>query len=243
METDSPANPPLPTPPRRKPKSGIVTPHRASFQQRIAARLIWLALHGLVLTLRIRFDERSGCFKPEDAAKPVIFGIWHNRLALCTFMYSGFVRRRFPERRLTALVSASRDGGLLTRILELFEMQAVRGSSSRRGAQALVEFRRAAARGLDLAITPDGPRGPCYLVQDGVIIAAKVTGLPIVPVSYHAHWKLRLPSWDHFQVPLPFSRVEIRSSTPIPVPADCDEAEITRLREQLRQALLALAPD
>jgi lysophospholipid acyltransferase (LPLAT)-like uncharacterized protein len=239
METGSPASPP----PRRKPKSGIVTPHRASFGQRVVARLIWLALHGLYLTLRIRTDDRSGCFTPDASNQPVIFAIWHNRLALCTFMYNGFVRHRFPERRLTALVSASRDGGLLARTLELFEMKTVRGSSSRRGAQALVEFRRAAARGLDLAITPDGPRGPCYLVQDGVIIAAKVTGLPIVPVSYHAHWKLRLPSWDRFQLPLPFSRVEIRSSTPIHVPADCDEAEITRLREQLRQALLALAPD
>jgi lysophospholipid acyltransferase (LPLAT)-like uncharacterized protein len=243
METDSSANPPPPTPPRRKPKSGIVKPHRASFRQRVVARLIWLALRGLALTLRVRLEERSGCFTPERAHQPVIFGIWHNRLALCGFMYSEFVRRQFPGRRLTALVSASRDGGLLARILELFGMEAVRGSSSRRGAQALVEFRRAAARGLDLAITPDGPRGPCYLVQDGAIVAAKVTGLPIVPVSYHAHWKIRLPSWDHFQIPLPFSRVDIRSAPPIRVPAECDEAEIVRLREQLRTALLALAPD
>jgi lysophospholipid acyltransferase (LPLAT)-like uncharacterized protein len=200
-------------------------------------------LRGLFLTLRHRLQDDSGAFTPGDASKPVIFSVWHNRLALCSLMYFEIVRRRFPERRLTALVSASRDGGLLTRILELFEMQAVRGSSSRRGAQALVEFRRAAARGLDLAITPDGPRGPCYLVQDGVIVAAKVTGLPIVPVSYHAHWKIRLPSWDRFQIPLPFSRVDIRAGAPIRVPTDCDEAEIARLREQLRTAILALAPD
>ena len=241
METDSPASPPQP--PRRKPKSGIVTPHRASFGQRVAARIIWLGLRGLFLTLRHRLQDDSGAFTPGDANKPVIFGIWHNRLALCTLMYFEIVRRRFPERRLTALVSASRDGGLLARTLELFEMKTVRGSSSRRGAQALVEFRRAAARGLDLAITPDGPRGPCYLVQDGAIVAAKVTGLPIVPVSYHAHWKIRLPSWDRFQIPLPFSRVDIRAAAPIRVPADCDEAEIARLREQLRTAILALAPD
>jgi lysophospholipid acyltransferase (LPLAT)-like uncharacterized protein len=229
--------------PARKAKSGVVTPHRASLGQRLVARLVWLLISAVSLTLRTRLRDDSGYFTPEHARRPVIFGIWHNRLALCTLLYREIVRRKHPDRRLTALVSASRDGGLLTRVLELFEMQAVRGSSSRRGAQALVEFRRAAARGLDLAITPDGPRGPCYSVQDGVIAAAKVTGLPIVPVSYHARWKLRMGSWDRFMVPLPFSRVEMRAGLPIWVPPDGDEATIARLRDELRQRLMELLPD
>ncbi len=96
-----------------------------------------------------------------------------------------YVARRDRQRRLAALVSASRDGGLLAAILELFGVQPVRGSSSRRGAQALLELTTWAERGYDLAITPDGPRGPRYVVQEGVMSLAQITGLPIVPVSYH----------------------------------------------------------
>ena len=81
------------------------------------------------------------------------------------------------------MVSASRDGGILAGILEQFGVKPVRGSSSRRGPQALLEMTTWAERGYDLAITPDGPRGPRYKVQEGVISAAQLTGLPIVPVG------------------------------------------------------------
>src|SRR6185295_11123120 len=94
--------------------------------------------------------------------------------------------------------------GLLARVLELNGVEPVRGSTSRRGRQALLELVTWAERGFDLAITPDGPRGPCYVVQDGVIALAQLTGLPIVPVSYHLRWRIRLKSWDRFQIPLPF---------------------------------------
>ena len=67
-----------------------------------------------------------------------------------------------------------------------------------------------AERGCDLAITPDGPRGPRYVLADGVITLAQITGLPLVPVSYHLNWKVCLKSWDRFQIPLPFARCDIR---------------------------------
>ena len=84
---------------------------------------------------------------------------------------------------MAAMVSASKDGGFLASILECFGVQPVRGSSSRRGPQALLELTGWAERGYDLAITPDGPRGPRYVVQEGIIALAQVTGLPIVPAS------------------------------------------------------------
>ena len=80
---------------------------------------------------------------------------------------------------MAALVSASGDGGLLARVLELFRVQPVRGSSSRRGPQALRELTTWARRGFDLAITPDGPRGPCYVVDEGVIAAARELSLTV----------------------------------------------------------------
>src|SRR5436189_6328705 len=110
---------------------------------------------------------------------------------------------------MAAMVSASKDGAFLAAILERFKVQPVRGSSSRRGRQALPELTTWAERGYDLAITPDGPRGPCYVVQHGVMSLAQVSGLPIIPFSFCADWKLRPKSWDRFQIPLPFSRCEI----------------------------------
>src|SRR5262249_17493705 len=115
-----------------------------------------------------------------------------NRLGLALPLYRYYLARHQPERRLAAMVSASRDGGLLARILELFGVEPVRGSSSRRGPQALREMISWGERGYDLAITPDGPRGPCYTVQEGVISTAQITGLPIVPVSYRLNWKICL---------------------------------------------------
>jgi len=153
------------------------------------------------------------------------------------------VARQDRTRRLVALVSASRDGGFLARILELFEVQPVRGSSSRRGAQALRELVSWGERGHDLAITPDGPRGPCYAVQEGVISTAQLTGLPIVPVAYRLTWKIRAKSWDRFQVPLPFTRCEVVTAPPIHVPRDATDAEREVLRQELERSLRAITRD
>src|SRR5213075_2734928 len=106
------------------------------------------------------------------------------RLALCMVAYFGYPCKRNNTAGMAALVSASKDGALLSGILEAFGVQPVRGSSSRRGAQALVELTSWAERGYDLAITPDGPRGPRYQVQPGAIALAQLTGRPLVPVSY-----------------------------------------------------------
>lgn len=224
-------------------KGGKVIPHRASTGQRLAAFLITAVVKLFYATVRMRIHDASGAFEPADADRPVIFAIWHNRLALSLMLYHRLLRARFPHRKMAALVSASRDGGLLARVLERFEVQPVRGSSSRRGAQALVEMRSWAARGYDLAVTPDGPRGPKYRVHDGVIIAAKTSGLRIVPVSYRAQWKIRLKSWDRFQIPLPFSRIDLYTGPALTIPADSTDEERETLREELRSRLLAITED
>ena len=92
---------------------------------------------------------------------------------------------------MAAMVSASRDGALLAGILERFGVQPVRGSSAAGAARKrCCEIISWAERGYDLAITPDGPRGPCYIVQEGVMSLAQVTGLPIVPVAINLNWKI-----------------------------------------------------
>jgi len=144
---------------------------------------------------------------------------------------------------MAAMVSASKDGALLAAILQAFKVQPVRGSSSRRGRQALLELTTWAERGYDLAITPDGPRGPCYLVQEGVMYLAQVTGLPIIPFSYHLTLKLRPNSWDRFQIPLPFSRCHMILEKPVRVPREATDEQREELRQHLERTLREISKD
>jgi len=237
METASSA-PRVQTPKR----SGVVVPHKAKWHQRLAAALVYGLIRCLAATIRFELEDRSGIFKGAPAEK-IIFSIWHNRLALSLMMYRRYVVRFAPERRMAAMVSASRDGGMLARVLEHFSVQPVRGSSSRRGPQALREMISWAERGYDLAMTPDGPRGPCYQVQDGVISTAQLTGIPIVPVSYHLNWKFRPKSWDRFQVPLPFARCRIRIGDILRIPREATDSERETLRQRLEETMKSITED
>jgi lysophospholipid acyltransferase (LPLAT)-like uncharacterized protein len=228
------------TRPRRS--SGTVVPHTAKWHQRLAAFVIYTGLHGLAGSLRCTWEDSSGLHSQTNS-EPAIYCIWHNRLALSMRIYFGFVAKRKQSVGLAALVSASKDGALLARILEDFGVQPVRGSSSRRGPQALLELTTWAERGYDLAITPDGPRGPCYIVQEGVMSLAQLTSRPVVPVSCDLHPKIRVKSWDRFQIPMPFGKCVIRFGEPIRVPREVTDQEREVLRKQLEQRLHALATD
>ena len=211
-------------------------PHRPNPLQHFVAWLVFLVERFVSASLRCEWRDRSGL---ADAQKgqPVIFCLWHNRLAI-----SMLVHRRHP-RKLAALVSASRDGALLAAILGTFGVKQVRGSSSRRGPQALLEMASRAERGYDLAVTPDGPRGPRYVVQQGVIALAQVTGLPIIPVTCNTRRKISLKSWDGFQIPLPFSRCELLLNEPIRVPREACEVKREELRLELEGTLRASSKD
>jgi lysophospholipid acyltransferase (LPLAT)-like uncharacterized protein len=179
-------------------------------------------------SLRCKWKDDSGLAAAAEG-EPVIFCLWHNRLAI-----SMMVHRRHP-RKLAALVSASKDGALLAAVLAKFGVEQVRGSSSRRGPQALLELTTKGQRGYDLAVTPDGPKGPRYIVQAGIISLAQVTGFPIIAVTCNTFRKMSLKSWDGFQIPLPFSRCELILNKPLLVPRESTADQ----REQLRKRLEA----
>jgi lysophospholipid acyltransferase (LPLAT)-like uncharacterized protein len=113
----------------------------------------------------------------------------------------------YRGRGISVLVSRSRDGELIVGALRHLGISTARGSSSRGGAAGLRELLRQARSGLDIAFTPDGPRGPRGVVQPGVLVAAQATGWPIVPVGWAARPCRRLRSWDRMVVPLPFGRL------------------------------------
>jgi lysophospholipid acyltransferase (LPLAT)-like uncharacterized protein len=220
----------------------MVVPHQARWYQRLAAALIVTVGRGVWATLRRRWDDRSGYYKANPTG-PGIYCVWHNRLALCISVYYGYPRQHIQTPGMAAMVSASKDGAFLAAILECFRVRPVRGSSSRRGPQALLELTTWAERGYDLALTPDGPRGPRYVVQDGIINLAQVTGLPILAASYHLDWKITVNSWDRFQIPLPFSRCEVVFGKPVRVPRDASEEQREALRQELERTLRDISRD
>jgi len=226
---------------QRPSTGGVVVPHSATIGRRLLARAIYTFLWVIEHTMRYRREYHPAVI--ENQNRPVIFCIWHNRLALALPMHGNYSERVGQDRQLAAMVSASRDGGMLARILELFGTQPVRGSSSRRGRQALLELTRWSERGYDLAITPDGPRGPRYVVQPGIVALAQITGRPIVPGGLRIYWKACLKSWDRFQVPLPFSRVDMSFGEPLTVPRNASEEDREAARMELQKRLLAINTD
>jgi lysophospholipid acyltransferase (LPLAT)-like uncharacterized protein len=211
-------------------RTGVVVPNRATHAQQLVSWCVFQVERIVTGSLRCRWRDRSGLTEAPDSP-PVIFCLWHNRLAI-----SMIVRRRYP-RKLAALVSASKDGALLAAVLARFGVEQVRGSSSRRGPQALLELTSRAQMGYDLAVTPDGPKGPRYVVQQGVISLAQLTGLPIIPVTCNTRRKVCLQSWDRFQIPLPFSRCDLILNQPIRVRPDADEIEREQRRRDLESSL------
>lgn len=144
------------------------------------------------------------------AGERLILAFWHRHLLMMPHVY----RRQ----RISVLISLHRDGELVARTLDRLGYDTTRGSSSRGGLTGLRALLRKAARGYDLAFTPDGPRGPAGVVKPGVIAAAAVTGFPILPVAIAASRCWRLASWDRFVVPLPLSTVHFVYGEPLAVP-------------------------
>lgn len=158
-----------------------------------------------------------------------LFLLWHNRL----FPAIGAIQQvDMRDRRMVALVSASRDGAQLSHFLEGVGIQPVRGSSSRRGAVATRELLKLLSAGDHIAITVDGPRGPCYRAQAGAALLVQMTGAPICCIGAESETCLELRSWDRFIVPKPFSRVKIK----------LDRFHVPRLEKgrQQREAIQAL---
>jgi lysophospholipid acyltransferase (LPLAT)-like uncharacterized protein len=154
------------------------------------------------------------------AGGPFIVAMWHGRLALLHHL-------RHSPKSLIALISAHRDGQLISKCAWWFDMGTVEGSSSRGGMRAVRELIRLARDGHSLFITPDGPRGPRMQVNEGIVEIARLSGLPILPASISTSRGRFLNTWDRFLVPLPFSRQVIRWGEPIRVTRDCDTAEVT----------------
>jgi len=186
----------------------------------------------VVATLRIRVHDKAGVLGGPSEPR-LIWVFWHNRL----FVIPHLLNRYLPQRPGSALTSASKDGEILAAFLQRFHIRPIRGSSSRRGAAALLEMMRVTEEGYDVAITPDGPRGPRYRLNAGPIALAQKTGALVMPirVQYSRFWQLK--SWDAFRIPKPFARVDITLLPLHPVAPTPDEAAFEAERARLENIL------
>ena len=173
-------------------------------------------------TLRVEKYEDESVFRIYDKGENFIYALWHRRLFYLSFYHS----RRFPGKETYALVSQSRDGTRIGKITEKIGAHYIQGSTSKGGAKDFREMVKIIKNGYTAAITPDGPRGPRGLVQQGVISLARLTGRPVIPLAYKPKRYIKLRSWDEFIIPMPFSKVSIHTGKPIIIPKrdDNDDA-------------------
>lgn len=188
--------------------------------------LVYRIARGIGITLRI---EAIGWDAVKDLPIGRIYTGWHGR----SYIPANF----FRGRGVWCIISHSRDGEMQTRIFSSFGFQIIRGSTGRGGERALVESIRVLRKGDEMAITPDGPRGPAGVVQGGVLLMAKKTGAALVPVGSSAKRAWYAPTWDRYMVAKPFSKAVFVFGDPIYVPADADDAKIEEIRLALQQAI------
>ena len=140
---------------------------------------------------------------------PVILSLWHEDFLSCVYFY------RYNN--IAANTSLSKDGDILTKILDSLGYKAIRGSSSRGGARVILEAIKKIKEGVTVALAVDGPKGPVREIKPGIIKIAQKTGAPIVAMNWAYNNTIRLNSWDKTRIPLPFSKSVVHIGKPLSI--------------------------
>jgi len=161
----------------------------------------------------------------------IVIAFWHGQLAMLQAGYRG------RGAGICVQVSQHSDGEIITRAVLPFGIRVARGSATRGGLTSVRGMLEAHRQGYDLAIAPDGPRGPIHRAKPGATRLAQATGARLFPVACAPRRGAVFRSWDRFTVPLPFTRVYYVAGTPLSVPRDADEEAVERARIALEQEL------
>jgi lysophospholipid acyltransferase (LPLAT)-like uncharacterized protein len=183
-------------------------------------------------TLRIKWIGEENLDPIRKNRGQVIYAFWHGRMLISSYSHRG--------QKIHVLISQHRDGELIARIIERLGFVSVRGSTTRGGTKAIFEMAKKGVSGYDVAITPDGPRGPRFAVQLGTIYIAQRSQMPIIPITNSAKSRWTLSSWDGFLIPKPFSDAVIIIGEPIYVPLESTPQELEEKREELEKRLVDL---
>ncbi|HET8656779.1 MAG TPA: lysophospholipid acyltransferase family protein [Longimicrobiaceae bacterium] len=199
---------------------------------RLAASVAGGLLTGLMRTTRYEAIDEQHYREWLGSGRTAIYVLWHGRLLPCSY--------RHRHEGLATLISQHRDGDYIARVVEGWGFRTVRGSSSRGGGAALRQLVRLLREGTSIAVTPDGPRGPRQKMKLGPLLAARLTGVPMIPVTAGTDRAWWFEGWDRFLVPKPFARFRIAYGAPIFVPRTADEGELERLADEMEARLNAL---
>ncbi|MGH7623367.1 MAG: lysophospholipid acyltransferase family protein, partial [Gemmatimonadaceae bacterium] len=213
--------------PERGPMSADARARRVVWQARFGAAFI----RALGLTWRMRISHDDDLRRCRANGTPVILILWHGQMLPLLYAHR--------NEGVAVLISEHADGELIAQIVRRLGCTTVRGSTSRGAARALIGLTRAAERGSDLAITPDGPRGPEKSVAPGALIVAHRTGVPMIAMAASPSSCWRLRSWDRFMVPRPFARIRVAYSDAVYVEASDSHEAATQVSRV--EAAFALA--
>ncbi len=210
----------------------------------LAIRCAALTMNWVLRAWRNSIDDRTEIADissdPFLAASPNLYLLWHENIPYGATVCSGF--------RITALISSHRDGELMAQTLQFIGGRTIRGSTTRGGVAALRKLTRTSNESREgtpsretkpahVVITPDGPRGPRRIVQQGAIYLASRTALGIVPVGVHYEYAWRARSWDRMAIPRPFSRLYIHFGQRVILPDNLDRAGLNDWRPRIQQAM------
>ena len=183
----------------------------------------------LELTLRHRVEGDALLRRMHAEGRPAILAGWHGRLLLGVVIF-----RRY---RPVIAVSESSDGDRIAATVQRLGWETPRGSSSRGGVRALLALVREVSSGRIAAHAVDGPKGPAGVIKPGLMLLAKRSAAPILPVYMAARPRFRARSWDRMEIPLPFARVEVRIGEPVEVSADLSDEQLESLRRDLEKQI------
>ncbi len=190
----------------------------------------------LFCTISIREIPDAISKKNKHKGKCMIYAFWHAHI-----LVPSYVGRNLGAK---VLISQHRDGEYIARIVQRLGNDVARGSTTRGGARALLSMiKKIKEERVSLAITPDGPKGPRFIVQSGVVMLGQKTQYPIVPVMvYHSKcWEM--PSWDRFCIPKPFSKAVLIYGEQVIIPPKLEKSEVEKYRVLLENAFIKLGDE
>jgi lysophospholipid acyltransferase (LPLAT)-like uncharacterized protein len=189
----------------------------------------YLIIRLVCASLRWEIIEAQSLESLRASGKRLILTFWHGRIFTAAY--------HFRDRGIIVMISQHHDGDYIAGVLQRFGNQPARGSSSRGSVGATIECLRGMKKGRDLGISIDGPRGPRYVAKPGAAYLARKSGNPVVPFNISAERKWIMRSWDHFQIPRPFSRAVFLSADPIYVDANATDEQIEAAEKEIQRSL------
>lgn len=181
--------------------------------KRILERILFflVPIIGYLLTLIFYYtNKKQYRVKKSFPDEPVIVALWHGEMLMVPFIY----HRLRGRKDLIAMISEHKDGELVGKLFEYTGVGNIRGSSSKGAARVFLSAIKEIKNGKDIAITPDGPRGPRFSIADGIVALAQKTGCKVVGIRVKATKAWRLNSWDKFLIPKPFGTITYEVTEP-----------------------------